>query len=52
MTFLTMIVILIIGILMLLIGFSVKNRWLKLLSIIPLAVSLSQLAVLFLWQSS
>lgn len=48
MTFLTIIVVLIIGLLMLMIGFATKQRWLKLLSIIPLAISVWQLASLFL----
>lgn len=48
MTFLTTVVVLLIGLLMLLIGFTTKKRWIKLLSIIPLAVSMWQLASLFL----
>ena len=39
-------VVLIIGILMLALGFVTKKRWLKILSIIPLAISIFQLAML------
>lgn len=39
MSFLALIVLLIIGVIMLLIGFTAKKNWLKLLSIIPLAIS-------------
>ncbi|MBS4176888.1 hypothetical protein [Lederbergia citrea] len=48
MTFSTIIVMLIVGIAMLSIGFATKKRWLKFLSIIPLAVSIWQIAILFL----
>ena len=40
-------VVLIIGVLMLVAGFVTKKRWLKLLSIVPLAISIFQLIVLF-----
>lgn len=48
MTFLAIIAVLLIGLLMLLIGFATKKKGLKLLSIIPLAISAWQLAWLFL----
>lgn len=43
MTFLTIMIVLIIGLLMLIVGFATQQRWLKLFSIIPLAISLWQL---------
>jgi hypothetical protein len=48
MTFLTIIVVLIIGLAMLLIGFATEKRWLKILSILPLALSIWQLVSLIL----
>ncbi len=48
MTFLSIIAVLIIGLLMLSIGLANKKRWLKFLSIIPLTISVWQLANLFL----
>jgi hypothetical protein len=47
MSFLTIIAVLIIGIVMLSIGFVIKKKWIILLSIIPLAISLWQIAILF-----
>lgn len=47
MTFMTLIVLFIIGLLMLLIGVTTKKGWLKLLSIIPLSLSLWNFAILF-----
>jgi hypothetical protein len=40
-------VVLIIGILMLVAGFVAKKRWLMLLSIVPLVISIFQLVILF-----
>ncbi|MFA9559501.1 hypothetical protein ACERII_19510 [Evansella sp. AB-rgal1] len=39
MTFLTIIGVLILGLVMLIVGFIAKKRWIKLVSIIPLAVA-------------
>ncbi|GKU80037.1 hypothetical protein L3i20_v244340 [Paenibacillus sp. L3-i20] len=47
MSFLTIIAVLILGIVMFSIGFATKKKWIKLLSIIPLAISLWQIAILF-----
>lgn len=48
MTFLMIITILVVGIAVLIAGFITKTKWLKLLSIIPLAISVWQLVSLFL----
>lgn len=48
MSFLALIVLLIIGVIMLVVGFVAKKNWLKLLSIIPLAISTWHFSNLFL----
>jgi len=48
MTFLALIVLFIIGLAVLLIGFIAKKNWLKLLSVIPLAMSRWHFSNLFL----
>ncbi|MDF2946543.1 MAG: hypothetical protein K0S51_1222 [Bacillales bacterium] len=48
MGFSTIIMVLLLGIIVLLIGFVTKKRWLKLLSIIPLVISAWHLSILFL----
>jgi hypothetical protein len=46
MTFLSIIGVLILGLVVLVIGFVTKKLWLKLVSIIPLAISLVQIFIL------
>jgi hypothetical protein len=48
MTFLGIIITLIIGILMLISGVMTKKKWLKVLSLIPLAISIVQIIMLFM----
>ncbi|MGO4180169.1 hypothetical protein AB4Z17_03220 [Paenibacillus sp. TAF43_2] len=48
MSFLALTVLLIIGVIMLVVGFAAKKNWLKLLSIIPLAISTWHFSNLFL----
>lgn len=48
MTFLGIIITLIVGILMLIVGVTTKKKWLKIISIIPLAISIVQIIMLFM----